>query len=163
MLARKVRVLEEPLPEEKRILVRVHHVTCGIVERAFKLNAIMASVYDWVGSLNITPEHFVLSNYNHDFMPDEPIYAMTPIFSIVLYMRESQHMPPLGEDINFKGFGDHADDNDSTLQPCFTDYKCPQPIDGRSYQVHVNGDILISCLKQVVSDSQYYRYTNPEA
>jgi len=71
MLARKDRVPEEPRQGEDRVVVRVRHLTFGVVERSFRPDTMLASIYDWVGSLDSTPEHFVLSNYNHNLMPTE--------------------------------------------------------------------------------------------
>ena len=87
----------------------------GVVERAFKPDTMLASIYDWAGSLDSIPEHFVLSNYNHDLMPTECIGAIAIHSSIVLNMRESDFTPPLGDDVNFRGFRDYADDLDSTV------------------------------------------------
>lgn len=115
MLARKDRVPEEPCQGEDRVVVRVRHLTFGVVERAFRPDTMLASIYDWVGSLDSTPEHFVLSNYNHDLMPTECIGTIAIHSSIVLNMRESDFTPPLGDDVNFRGFGSITDDLDSTV------------------------------------------------
>lgn len=95
MLARKDRVPEEPRQGEDRVVVRVRHLTFGVVERSFRPDTMLASIYDWVGSLDSTPEHFVLSNYNHDLMPTECIGTIAIHSSIVLNMRESDFTPPL--------------------------------------------------------------------
>ena len=115
MLARKDRVPEEPRQGEDRVVVRVRHLTFGVVERSFRPDTMLASIYDWVGSLDSTPEHFVLSNYNHDLMPTECIGTIAIHSSIVLNMRESDFTPPLGDDVNFRGFGSITDDLDSTV------------------------------------------------
>lgn len=115
MLARKDRVPEEPCQGEDRVVVRVRHLTFGVVERFFRPDTMLASIYDWVGSLDSTPEHFVLSNYNHDLMPTERIGTIAIHSSIVLNMRESDFTPPLGNDVNFRGFGSITDDLDSTV------------------------------------------------
>ena len=97
------------------MVVRVRHLTFGVVERAFRPDTLLASIYDWVGSLNSTPEHCVLSNYNHDLMRTECIGTIAIHSSIVLNMRESDFTPPLGDDVNFRGFGSITDDLDSTI------------------------------------------------
>lgn len=86
MLARKDRVPEEPRQGEDRVVVRVRHLTFGVVERAFRPDTMLASIYDWVGSLDSTPEHFVLSNYNNDLIPTECIGTIAIHSSIVLMM-----------------------------------------------------------------------------
>ena len=116
MLARKDRVPEESCQGEDRVVVRVCHLTFGVVERAFRPDTMLASIYDWVESLDSTPEHFVLSNYNHDLMPTECIGTIAIHSSIVLNMRESDFTPPLGDDVNFRGFGSITDDLDSTVR-----------------------------------------------
>lgn len=76
----------------------------------------MASVYDWIGSLHITPENFVLTNTKNDLMPGESGQSMAQNSScIVLNMRERECMPPLVDHVNFKGFGEEAIDLDSTV------------------------------------------------
>lgn len=50
MEARRARVPKEPCEGEEKVVIRVRHITQGIVEHAFSPNAFMNSVYDWVGS-----------------------------------------------------------------------------------------------------------------
>jgi len=73
MLARKDRAPDEPCQGVDRVVVRVCHLTFGVVKGSFRPVTMLASIYDWVGSLDSTPEHFVLSNYNHDLMPTKCI------------------------------------------------------------------------------------------
>lgn len=81
----------------------MRHNTQGIVERAFAPNAFMSAVYDWVGSLNLVPEEFVLSDFTNDLLPSESVESCS--FS-VLNMTTCSHTPSLDDDVNFKGFGD---------------------------------------------------------
>ena len=69
MEARPARVPEEPCEGEEKVVIWVHHITQGNVERAFAPNAFMNTVYDWVGSLNLVPEEFVLSDFTNDLLP----------------------------------------------------------------------------------------------
>ena len=60
-------------------------------------------MYDWVGSLNLVPEEFVLSDFRSDLLPSESVESCG--FS-VLNMTICSHTPSLYEDVNFRGFGD---------------------------------------------------------
>lgn len=103
MNARKARVLEEPGPEEVSILVRVRHVTLGLVERRLRSQTQMSAVYDWIGSLGLIPENFILSEFSKDLLPHECI----PNTACVLNMKETFTTPSLDQSgsVNFKGFG----------------------------------------------------------
>ena len=103
MEARRARVPEEPCEGEEKVVIRVRHITLGIVERAFAPTTFMNTVYDWVGSLNLVPEEFVLSDFRSDVLPSESVESCS--FS-VLNMTACSHTPSLDEDVNFRGFGD---------------------------------------------------------
>lgn len=75
----------------------MRHITQGIVERAFLPNAFMNSVYDWVGSLNLVPEEFVLSDFKYDLLPSESVKSCS--FS-VLNMTTCSDMPTLDDEVN---------------------------------------------------------------
>ena len=83
-----------------------------------------------VENLNLSPspfpKHFVLSNYNHDLMPDESIDAIGPNGSIVL----SDYMSPLCKDVNFKGFGNRNDDLNSIADNFVPDANFAYPMEG---------------------------------
>lgn len=86
MNARISRVPDEPDEGEEKVNVHVRHVTLGIMKRFFDPFSRMSAVYDWVGSLSLTPEHFVLTDFEANvFAEDQPI---TDVSSVVLYMRE---------------------------------------------------------------------------
>ena len=68
-------------------MVERDSLTFGVVVRAFRPDTTLALIYDWVGSLDSAPGHFVLSNYNHDLMPTECIGTIAIHSSIVLNMR----------------------------------------------------------------------------
>ena len=74
--------------------------------RLFHPNDIMSAVYDWVGSLVLTPEHFRLSVFDGICLsPSEPV---TIAESTMLYMSECDSSPDMSlEDsqVNFRGFG----------------------------------------------------------
>lgn len=125
MEARRARVPEEPCEGEEKVIIRVRHITQGIVERAFATNAFMSAVYDWVGSLNLVPEEFVLSDFRNDLLPSESVKSCS--FS-VLNMTTCSHTPSLDDDVNFKGFGDdeaeEIDNNSSLIDLSITGSAC---------------------------------------
>jgi hypothetical protein len=57
---RESRLLPEPEISEDHVLVSVRHITEGVVTRAFYATTSMIQLYDWVGSLQLVPEHFKL-------------------------------------------------------------------------------------------------------
>ena len=66
---RELRVPCEPREDEECAVLCVRHPVLGKVNRRFKTNSTMSEVYDWVGSLNLTPKYFSLS-----VLPGKPIY-----------------------------------------------------------------------------------------
>lgn len=65
-LKRKTHLREAPMarvpcePTESFVTIKVRHVTMGVQERRFPLSSVMASVYDWAGSLCEETESFTL-------------------------------------------------------------------------------------------------------
>ena len=57
---RTARVPSEPDLSEEHIVMSIQHPTQGIKRRIFRPEALMKSVYDWVGSLSENPPHFEL-------------------------------------------------------------------------------------------------------
>ena len=71
-LSRQSRVPTEPGEGEQSTLVQVRHLTLGTVRRTFDVYSVMSDVYDWVGSLSLTPEHFQLLNFRGEvFLPSK--------------------------------------------------------------------------------------------
>lgn len=103
--ARLARVLEEPGIDEPRTVVCVRHIDMGPLKRAFKPSQTMAAVYDWIGSLQLIPPFFTLSNAPGCMLdPSLPITCAEK----VLFMEKSEEPVSLSSEdleINFKGFG----------------------------------------------------------
>ena len=59
-----------PEPTENGVIVSVRHVDLGVLTRSFPSSATMSAVYDWIGSLSLTPKHFRLTK-----MPNFTLYA----------------------------------------------------------------------------------------
>jgi len=113
--ARGARLEPEPEPLEPKIVVSVRHLVLGVVSRPFHLNSYMSAVYDWVGSLSMTPEHFRICAFDGKaLLPSESVQVAE---RTMLYMAETDDGPDLSEDpeINFLGFGSGKPKLDDTL------------------------------------------------
>ena len=105
--ARAARTEMEPEESQSNINVSVRHPSLGKISRAFHHCSSMTAVYDWVGSLSLTPEHFRLCLFDGKcLLPLEPVKVAQ---RTMLYMSECGNVPNLLEEddeINFHGFGD---------------------------------------------------------
>ena len=113
--ARLLRTPQELKESEQSISVeiKVCHVSLGIVKRNFHESDCMASVYDWVGSLSIIPEHFQLLEYAGMLLPSQPVKQAK---NTTLCMSEAMSTAPLeDEEVTFLGFAsnewERLDDN----------------------------------------------------
>lgn len=133
--ARSARVEAEPGPIETKVNVSVRHILLGVVSRPFHLNSMMSAVYDWIGSLSLTPENFTLCTFDGScLLPSESVQVAE---RTMLYMAESDDAPDLtneDSEVNFKGFGTSEPDLDGTLpltssmsQPSTSFDVCPIP------------------------------------
>ena len=91
MNSRFERVPEEPAKGEDKVFVHVRHTTLGMIKRSFKPICKMSAVYDWVGSLSLTPEYFNLTDFEANTFEEEQ--SVKDVSSVVLYMRERDDLP----------------------------------------------------------------------
>lgn len=113
--ARKSRVPPEPLEGEcNSVLISVRHLTLGIIKRKFKESDPMAVVYDWVGSLNESPENFTLSGcYLPELKPSSPVKIAN---KVLLNMAESDSAPDYpDQQVHFLGYGPESNCNDTLI------------------------------------------------
>ena len=115
--ARLLRTPQEP--ESACIAIQVRHLSLGIVKRNFHESQCMACVYDWVGSLSLTPEHFQLLDYAGKMLPSQPLQQAQ---NTTLYMTKVNLTPALDDgEVTFLGFGSNEweplADADYTPQP----------------------------------------------
>lgn len=118
---RLLRVPDEPLQKENSVLIKVRHLTLGLVKRNFHKNNSMSNVYDWVGSLSPVPMNFLLINYSRkSCLPEQGVQMFQ---QCTLNMTETDSSPPLqgGDEVSFKGFSsnnDHSEigDADETFE-----------------------------------------------
>ena len=104
--ARESRVPPEPATDSQRLIVSVKHCLEGDVSRFFDPREKMIAVYDWVGSLNLFPEHFNLCLRPGKRL--EPSECITVLNGSPLHMEitvQPVPMSPSETDITFKGFG----------------------------------------------------------
>jgi len=87
-----------PQPTENGVVVSVRHVDLGVLTRSFPSSATMSAVYDWIGSLSLTPKHFRLTK-----MPNFTLYADESVSVAdreLLSMLEERFPLPLALDEN---------------------------------------------------------------
>ena len=98
----------EPDTSEVHVKVSVRHVTLGVITCKFPKSGHVGTVYDWVGSLSLTPEYFTLSIVGTmDLNPALPIETAD---QATLSMHECDQSPPFpDETVRFHGFGAPTD------------------------------------------------------
>ncbi len=104
-MSRELRVPAVPPPGLPHVRVSVRHPSVGVQTRSFCELENIAAVYDWAGSLALTPELFILSKCDvpGTLFPD---LSVTAVDKHLLSMTESDTMPSYpGNHINFLGFG----------------------------------------------------------
>jgi len=100
--AREMRVPAEPDISEVHVKVPVRHVTLGVITRKFPKSGHVGTVYDWMGSLSLTPEYFSLSMIGSmDLNPALPIETVDQVS-----MHECDESPPFPDEmVCLHGFG----------------------------------------------------------
>ena len=100
------RVPAEPESSSPRVLMVTQHPFQGRVTRFFSGGEKMVAVYDWLGSLDLHPEHFSLQVHPATTIsPEEDIFGYE---GVVMYMRaldEPLLMGTSSPEISFIGFG----------------------------------------------------------
>lgn len=101
--AREMRVPAEPDIIEVHVKVSVRHITLGVITRKFPKSGHVGTVYDWVGSLSLTPEYFTLSMVGN--MDLDPALPIETVDQTTLSMHECDKCPPFpDETVCFHGF-----------------------------------------------------------
>ena len=120
--AKAARVPEEPKDGTPRVLVLAQHPFQGRVTKFFLPTEKMVAVYDWLGSLDLQPEHFsVQVQPSQVISPEENIFLYE---GVVLYMHTLDKPIPMGissPELSFKGFGTVSATDDNYM------YNCPSP------------------------------------
>ena len=94
----------EPDISEMHVKVSVRHVTMGVITRKFSKSGHVGTVYDWVGSLSLTPEYFTLSMVCS--MNLNPVLPIETVDQATLSMHECDESPPFpDETVCFHEFG----------------------------------------------------------
>ncbi|KAK3751311.1 hypothetical protein QZH41_007108 [Actinostola sp. cb2023] len=106
----------EPNKTKPHLVISVRHPNLGIMSRAFTPSTKMLGVYDWIGSLSSSPEHFSLTKPfpREDVYPEEnaSIYAS----STLNMMTRDEPIPLYPDDKKIQFYcGSGDNDCDSTL------------------------------------------------
>ncbi|KAJ7373253.1 hypothetical protein OS493_012842 [Desmophyllum pertusum] len=114
--ARAMRVSDEPDISDPHITVSLRHTTLGVQTRRFRKSGEVGIVYDWVGSLSLTPENFTLSMA--DDLNLNPTLPIETVDRSMLSMSECNASPAFPDEIVcFQGFGASSEDSlNSTAQ-----------------------------------------------
>ena len=94
----------EPDISELHVKVSVRHITLGVITRKFRKSGHIGTVYDWVGSLSLTPKYFTLSMVGS--MDLDPALPIETVDQATLSMLDCDESPPFpDETVCFHGFG----------------------------------------------------------
>ena len=94
--AEEMRVPAGPDISEVHVKVSVRHVTLGVITRKFPKSGHVGTVYDWVGSLSLTPEYFTLSMVSS--MDLNPALPIETVDQATLSMHECDESPPFPDE-----------------------------------------------------------------
>ena len=93
-----------------QVLIVVQHPFQGRVSRFFSDEERMLAIYDWVGSLDLRPEHFSL--HVQPAITISPQDRAVDFHSVVIYVKTLEQPLPMSftsPEVNFKGFGTVGD------------------------------------------------------
>ena len=93
-----------------QVLIVVQHPFQGRVSRFFSDEERMLAIYDWVGSLDLHPEHFSL--HVQPAITISPQDRAVDFHSVVIYVKTLEQPLPMSftsPEVNFKGFGTVGD------------------------------------------------------
>ena len=110
-ISRAQKVPAEPDVYEPHITVSVRHVSLGVHTRRFPKRSDMTccAIYDWVGSLSLTPQYFTLSFFSEPVVdPSLPIESVDRVMLAVAECTEAPAYPD--EEVLFQGFGENPAD-----------------------------------------------------
>ena len=96
--SREQRCPLEPSDNEPHVRVSVRHNIFGVITRAFAPEGTISGIYDWVGSLSPTPEHFHLIAF-----PSSTLYPEDQIMTVkntIINMTVAEEPIPLCRDEN---------------------------------------------------------------
>ena len=95
--SRKRRLHDEPAKDQEHITISIRHVDLGVISRRFSPDCKVIGIYDWVGSLALSPEHFCLTRASPSSIvyPDEDA---KPLSMSMLYMQTRDEPLPLAKD-----------------------------------------------------------------
>ena len=106
---RNERLPKEPCASEPHCIVSVRHLSLGVLTRMFSENDYAYSIYDWIGSLTDSPQHFQLCTYSGQCM--SPSDNVKSVHKCMLVMVPSVDPVPFSpnETVSLRGFGSRWD------------------------------------------------------
>ena len=112
--SRELRCPLEPSSNDPRVRVSVRHNVLGVVTRAFDPNGTISGIYDWVGSLSPTLEHFRLTTFpSTTLYPEDPIVTVKNTIINMMVAEEPILLSRDDNDVHFldgRGFEGARDD-----------------------------------------------------
>ena len=106
----------EPSKDSPHITISVRHPDLGLISRIFRPNSKLLDVYNWVGSLATSPEHFSLTEV---FRPASILYPSDDTLAVrssVLYVQRREDPIPLYPDIGSKKARDEMENTSQRSQ-----------------------------------------------
>lgn len=102
---RNERLPKEPYASDPHYIVSVRHLSLGVLTRMFSLDDSVYSIYDWIGSLPDSPEHFQLCTYFGDCVsPSESVKSVDKCMLVMIPSIEPVIFSP-NETVSLRGFG----------------------------------------------------------
>ena len=102
---RNERLPKEPCASEPHYIVSVRHLSLGALTRMFSLDDCAYSIYDWIGSLTDSPQHFQLCTYSGQCVsPSENIKSFDKCMLVMVPSMDPIAFSP-NETVSLRGFG----------------------------------------------------------
>ena len=116
---RNERLPKEPCASEPHYIVSVRHLSLGVLAHMFSLDDCAYSIYDWIGSLTDSPQHFELCTYSGQCMsPSDNIKSVDKCMLVMVPSMDPVAFSP-NETVSLKGFGSRWEiDPISDYVPC---------------------------------------------
>lgn len=103
--ARNERLPKEPCASEPHYIVSVRHLSLGVLTRMFSLNDCAYSIYDWIGSLTDSPQHFQLCTYSGQCVsPSDNVKSVDKCMLVMVPSMDPVPFSP-NETVSLRGFG----------------------------------------------------------
>lgn len=103
--ARNERLPKEPCASEPHYIVSVRHLSLGVLTRMFSLDDCAYSIYDWIGWLTDSPQHFQLCTYSGQCVsPSDNVKSVDKCMLVMVPSMDPVPFSP-NETVSLRGFG----------------------------------------------------------